>query len=61
MNKISQDKMFLIILVATFAAGATFLGALTMSGIGGSGKHGEAPAAHAAAEAPGAAPAGEHH
>lgn len=61
MNKMSQDKMFLIILVCVFAAGMTFLGALRMSDIGEKDHHagaeghgGEAPVA----AAPAAAPAG---
>lgn len=61
MNKMSQDKMFVIILVSVFAAAATFLGALTMSGIGakhGEGGHGAPTAAAAGAVAE---PAGEHH
>lgn len=57
MNKMSQDKMFVIILVSCFAAAATFIGALTMTGAPG--KHGEEHAPTAAAAA--AAAPGEHH
>ncbi|MCC6809913.1 MAG: hypothetical protein IT381_20965 [Deltaproteobacteria bacterium] len=58
MNKMSQDKMFLIILVSVFAAAGTFLGALTMSGIAG--KH-EKPGATAHAGETPPPSAGEHH
>jgi hypothetical protein len=55
MNKMSQDKLFMIILVSVFAAGLTFLGALKFSNIGGEshaeGGHGAAPVAAAGAEA----------
>jgi hypothetical protein len=35
MNKMSQDKLFMIILVSVFAAGATFLGALKFTNVAG--------------------------
>jgi hypothetical protein len=54
MNKMSQDKLFMIILVSVFAAGLTFLGALKFSNIGAEGHaeagHGGQPVAAAHGE-----------
>ncbi len=48
MNKMSQDKLFMIILVSVFAAGVSFLGALKFSNIGAT----HAEGGHVASAAP---------